>query len=86
MDILDLGDGIVTLIRQLTGRYAMTDHPSHRWSTPLTDWRCWNCDCRPGSRAAEFECGVEPALPLARPFPLLDAMAEAEEREVGGLA
>ncbi len=63
----------------------MTDHPTHRWSTPQTDFRCWNCDCRPGSTAAAWPCGEEPATRLTLPYPLIDMMAEADEREPGGL-
>lgn len=61
----------------------MNDHPTHRWSTPLTDYRCWNCDCRPGSTAAEWPCGEEPGPRLALPYDLIDRMAVADEREVG---
>ena len=64
----------------------MNDHPSHHWSGPATDWRCFNCDCRPGSRAAEWPCGEEPTTALTVPYALVDAMAEAPEREPGGLA
>ena len=61
-------------------------HPTHQWSGPQTDWRCWQCDCRPGGRVAQFPCGEEPAGALTVPFPLIDMLAEAPEREPGGIA
>ena len=61
------------------------NYRTHNWSGPDTDWRCFNCDCRPGSEASFWPCGGEPVATLTAPHRLIDLMAECEEREPGGL-
>lgn len=58
---------------------------THRF-TGGQDARCWQCDCRPGHYAADWPCGTEPhaGIPSVG-YDLIDSMAEAAEREPGGI-
>jgi hypothetical protein len=66
---------------------------THRWDGQY-DACCVNCDCKAGSVTSFWPCGIEPprvhrdgtVSPLVQPFDPIDALAEAEEREPGGIA
>ncbi len=65
------------------------NYSSHRWDGG-TDARCVLCDCKAGGITSFWPCGVEPPRigvgMLAVGYAPIDAMAEAEEREPGGIA
>ena len=75
-----------------TAEERQANFHSHRWE-PGADARCVMCDAKAGSATSFWPCGVEPprmhrdgtVTPLTQPYDLIDAMAEDEEREPGGI-
>jgi hypothetical protein len=66
----------------------VANYRSHRWDRGY-DARCFACDAKAGSITSFWPCGVEPPRGpqtiVAANFYPIDEIAEAPEREPGGM-
>jgi hypothetical protein len=45
---------------QGTEAQRRANRATHQFGSEFDDFRCLNCDCKPGHKAADYPCGVEP--------------------------